>query len=156
MNRDDDIWNAYVTSYRSYLEASHQFLTGDHDRVAILKKAFRSSDRYFAITLLKFLQQEELQQLFEDLVFLASFAHGSVDYVREIIHKLPKEWVISRIEQIAEPLLENGDYDAYRRLLELYIELDETLTRRLAQRAFQSTDYDIHEAGEDFLKKLDS
>lgn len=87
---------------------------------------------------------------------MASFGHGAVGYIREIIHTLSKEWVISRIEQAADPLLENGTYDEYRRFLELYFELDEELTRKLAQRAIQSTDYDIHEAGEDFLSKIGS
>jgi hypothetical protein len=48
----------------------------------------------------------------------------------------------------------NGTYDEYRRFLELYIEIDTELTKKLAMRAIQSPDFDIREAGEDFLIKI--
>jgi hypothetical protein len=154
MNNSQDVWNRMVTSYKAYLEATRNFLSNDLDRVSLLKKALRGPESLTAIHLLKFLKREELQQLFEELVFLASFSHGAVGVIREMIKSLPNEWVITHIEEVAEPLLVNGTYDEYRRLLELYVEIDTELTKHLAQRAIQSTDLDIREAGEDFLRRI--
>lgn len=86
-----------------------------------------------------------------ELVKFASFSHGSIQTVRDAILLIPKEEILARIEQIAEPILITGDYDEYRRLLELYILLDKELTRKLALRAANDPDPDIKEAGEDFL-----
>jgi hypothetical protein len=87
-------------------------------------------------------------------VFLASFSHGSIQAVRKLILSLPRDWVLSRIEEVAEPILRSGDYDEYRRLLELYFELDRELASRLAARARAQEDEDVREAGEDFLDRL--
>jgi hypothetical protein len=45
-------------------------------------------------------------------------------------------------------------YEEYRRLLELYIQIDTDITKRLALRASLSNIEDIREAGEDFLALL--
>jgi hypothetical protein len=66
---------------------------------------------------------------------------------------LPREWVITNIEQFVEPLLEQGTYDEYRNVLALYWELDHKMMIGLAQRAMMNSDPDIREAGEDFLSK---
>lgn len=67
---------------------------------------------------------------------------------------MSREWVLFNIEQTAEPLLAEGTYDEYRRLLELYLELDPKLTLKLAQRAKKHGDNDVREAGIDFINKL--
>lgn len=156
MNNGQDIWDNVVMSYKAYLEATSHFLTADIDRVSLLKKALQGPDRKTAFHLLKFVELEELQQLFEKLVFWASTSHSAIGVVREAIKSLPREWVIEHIEQVAEPLLMKGTYDEYRRLLELYVEIDPELTRRLAKRAIQSSDLDIREAGQDFIMSTDT
>jgi hypothetical protein len=156
MDNSSNVWSNVVASYKAYLEAMGLFLSSDLDRVSLLKKALRSTDRYTAIHVLKYLKLEELQQLFEDLVFLASFSHGAIGAIRETIKSIPQKWVVNHIEKVAEPILVKGTYEEYRRLLELYFEIDKELTKRLAQRAIQSADLDIREAGEDFLIKTDS
>ena len=86
-------------------------------------------------------------------MFLASFGHGSIEAVRDLILSLPRDWVINDIEREAEPLLQKGDYDEHRRFLELYELLDADMTQRLARRAAANPDPDIREAGEDHLVK---
>jgi hypothetical protein len=44
--------------------------------------------------------------------------------------------------------------EEYRRLLELYLLLDEELTRKLAQRALANSDPEVIEAGQDFIELL--
>lgn len=123
-------------------------------RTALLHEALRGRDRQAALALLPRLPAPDLEPLFADLVFLASFSHGPIQLVRDAIRSLPREWVLAHIEPAAEPLLRRGDWDTYRRLLELYEQLDPDLTRRLAERAAVQPDPDTREAGEDFLRRL--
>ncbi len=148
------VWNHLVESYRIYATASQEFLAGNVNRVGLLRNAIHNQDRLYAIMMLKFLHTSEIQQLFDDLVFLASSSHGSVGAVRNAILSLPREWVLAKIEPLAEPFLQNGSSDEYRRFLELYIKLDQALAQRLALRAANQEDEDIREAGMEFLDKL--
>lgn len=145
------VWNRLVQSHKAFSEASREFLTGSFDRVVVIRNALGGHDKHTAIYVLRSLKPSELQELFDILVFHASYSHGAIGSIRDAILSLPRDWVLARIEEVAEPLLANGTYDEYRRLLELYALLDPTLTRRLAERAVQDPDPDIREAGEDFL-----
>ena len=152
---DIAVWNHLVESHKTFAMASREFLAGGVDRVQLMHYALNGKDRPTAIYMLSYLKASELQQLFSDLVFLASFSHGAIGAVRSAILSLPRQWVLTNIEQIAEPLLHDGTYDEYRRLLELYIDLDYDLAFRLARKATEQTDEDIREAGTDFLDRLD-
>jgi hypothetical protein len=96
----------------------------------------------------------EQLQLFNELIFLSSFSHGAVEAVRKIILALPKGWVIYNMERFADPIIKNGSYDEYRRLLEPYVEIDHDLAERLAKRTAMHDDPNIKEAGEEFITKL--
>jgi len=153
------VWRNLVEKHRSgndddFAESINRFLANDVDRVAVLKQALRSKDRTTAVYVLPRLPLPELQELFDELIFLTSFSHGAVQVVRDVILSLPREWVLDRIEDAAEPLLVNGTYDEYRRFLELYMEIDRHRAKKLALRAAASRDRDIRETGEDFLKRL--
>jgi len=148
---NEDTWSKLKDAYRAFYDAMGEFSLAEVDRVRILKVALRNSDRPIAIAMLPYLNIGELEELFEELVFLASFSHGAIQLVRDQIIRLPREWVLSEIERVAEPLLASGTYDEYRRLLELYAPLDSELTRRLAERAIEHPDPDIREAGQDFF-----
>jgi hypothetical protein len=149
--QDVAVWNRLVQSHKAFAFATTEFLTGNVDRVAVLRVALRGYDKNTAIYMLKSLRQSELQEIFTDLVFHASYAHGAIEAVRDAILSLPRNWVVSRIEEVAEPLIADGTYDEYRRLLELYTLLDPELTQRLAEQAVRHADPDIQEAGNDFL-----
>lgn len=77
---------------------------------------------------------------------------ANIEIGRKGILAIPKEWVLHHIEQLAEPLLQLEDDWEYRRLLEVYELLDDSLKRRLAVRAKNHSNPDIREAGEDFLE----
>jgi hypothetical protein len=154
MENNQQVWEHFCFSYDTYLRALREVLTSDINRVTILKGAFRDLNRRDAlIHLLQYLKSDELQQLFDELVYLASFSHGRISYIREIIKKMPRAWVLEHIEKASEPHLVNGTYDEYRSLLQLYLELDKELTIKLAERAKLSADYDTREAGEEYVYK---
>lgn len=153
------IWHHVVKQHQSgsdhdFAEAVNRFLGDDIDRIAILRHELRSRNRATALFLLARLPTTELQELFDELVYLASFSHGAVQVVRNAIRSLPRAWVLDRIESAAEPILTRGSDDEYRRLLELYTQLDHHAAEKLARRAIAHHDSDIREAGEDFLKQL--
>src|SRR5262245_49081148 len=54
---------------------------------------------------------------------------------RKALLAIPRDWLLKHITAAAEPLLELEDEWEYRRLLELYWELDRELTQSLAERA---------------------
>ena len=154
MDNDQSLWIEISSSYKQLLLALQDFLSEGFDRIGLIKPRLRGKDRNTAIFLLTYLSENELIQLFDDLIFLSSFSHRSIKIIRDIIASLPRTWVLSEIEKTAEPILSEGDYGEFRRFLELYIELDYSLTLRLAKRAKQNDDPDIKEAGEDFLQIL--
>ena len=122
-------------------------------RCALLHEALRGRDRQAAIALLLWLDEADLTCLIADLVFLASFGHGAIQVVRDAIKRLPAEWLAANVERTAEPLLRRGDWETFRRLLELYVQIDPALTQRLAERAATDPDPDTREAGEEFLAR---
>lgn len=157
LSRNDiAIWHRVVETHKAFALASREFLSEGVDRVGLIRHALRSEDKMTAIYLLAHLETSELAQLFNDLVFQASFSHGAIQLVRKTILSLPRDWVMANIEEAAEPLLQGGTYDEYRRLLELYVELDHDLALKLARRALAQADENIREAGEDFMRKLSS
>jgi hypothetical protein len=151
-----DAWESLVDAHSNYVLRLQSFLSQGVDRVEILRQHLCGKDRATAIKVSKYLSISEKMALFENWIFLASFANGFIDYVRETILSFPKDWVLSRIEAEAEKYLAEGTYDEYRRFLELYYELDLNLTKKLALRAVESDDFDIREAGEDALEWLRS
>jgi hypothetical protein len=52
------------------------------------------------------------------------------------------------------PLLRRGDWDTYRRVLELYTRLDRDLMIRLAERASMDADESTRETGAEFLESV--
>lgn len=153
---NETIWQRLVESNRAHSLAFREFLADGVDRIPLLRQALRAGgiEKMTALDVVPYLTISERLQLYGDLVFLASFAHGTIQAVRHLILSLPREWVLQTLEQQAEPLLRDGTYDEYRRFLELYELLDRELTLRLARRAAAHADPDIREAGEDFLEKL--
>lgn len=158
--RDRALWRAVFEAGRDLPAARAAFVIGAADPIAMLREALHDpGQRHAALGMLSSFPASERQKLFADLVELASVGHSYIALCREAILSLPRAWVVANIEEHAEPLFHGerpDEYEEYRRLLELYSDLDADLTRRLARRAAQSADEDIREAGTDFLAWLDT
>ncbi|HEY7330174.1 MAG TPA: hypothetical protein VH592_21230 [Gemmataceae bacterium] len=63
---------------------------------------------------------------------------------------MPRSWVLALIEQVAYETLDLTDEWEYRRLLELFQQLNSSLVQRLIAHGLNSPDADIREAAEDF------
>jgi hypothetical protein len=153
--QDAALWQTLVQREQAFYTARAAFIQGAADRIGVVCTALRSvAGRGTALRLFPMLTLAERQEAFADLVRVASVGHVDVQLARTAILNLPREWVLERIEAVAEPLLQRGDYEEYQRLLELYRDLDPGVTRRLAERAAAHADPDVREAGEDFLAAL--
>jgi hypothetical protein len=140
-----------VQAHLQFAQAESAFRKSSINRAKIIKKGLRSKNRITAIFFLKYLNQDELKEIFAELVYLAGFDLGSVLAVRESILSLPKEWMMSRIETVVESYLSDNDDETLRRYLELYAKLDTQLMHKLAEKAIKSDNPAIREAGVDFL-----
>lgn len=107
-----------------------------------------------AVFFLDYLKVEELEALFDDLVLLAGRSERSLWAIRNIIATMPPEWVRAHIDKAVEPLLSTDDFLEYRLLLELCAGIDRDLTLKVACKGVEHSDYDIREAGEEFLEKF--
>jgi hypothetical protein len=150
----NDLWRIIASHYDALQRSVVTFLSTDIDRVGMIRLALRNGDLPAVLYVAQFLRESELKELFPEWVDLVSQAHRYIAQARNVMHSLPRDWVIANIEGVAEPILQNGTEDEYRRFLEMYRELDPNLTLRLAQRAVQSQDTEIKEAGRDFLESL--
>lgn len=151
-----DLWQSLAENYQEYRKTLSQFFSDKVDRVALIRGALLDGDRYAAIEVARFLQEDERKQLFDNWVAGASTSNSLVHIYRRFILSLPHDWVMERIEAAVEPHLSNGDLDEWSRFLELYILLDTDLTRRLAERAAAHDDPEIGETGLDYLDSLKS
>jgi hypothetical protein len=157
LNTSEVLWCRLGEAELNAGKAFRAFFSEGVERVPWVRHGLRSGGmgRSAALRFFSYLTVSEQEQLFPDLVFLASSAHRSIDFVRELILLLPRDWVLINIEREAEPHLGEGTYDEYRRFLELYELLDADMTQRLARRAVAHADPDIREAGEEYLVKCE-
>lgn len=154
--RQKEIWDRLVESHKKLSQALKEFFAEGVNRVALMRDAFHRGDIATALYVAPHLTSQELQQLFSELIRLST-APGYAGTIRRIILALPQEWVLANIEQAVESILQQeATENEYRRILELYLELDHQLTYKLAQQAVKHSDEDIREAGEDFLDILTS
>lgn len=153
--RDLDLWTRVVETERDYVEARIALFSGATSIIELVRQALhRPTERATALGIARLLNPQQRQALFPDLLSLASVGHGLTGASRDLILSLPRDWVLSTIDKTAEPILEQGGYEEYQRLLELYTELDRDSAVRLAQQAAAHSDPDVQETGRDFLKQL--
>lgn len=149
--QDQQLWQEFVNQANAYDQSRQVFFQHCQDRIKIIREAlYNPSHRRVALLFFEYLNETERQDLFDDLIDLASVGHSDIELVRKVILSFPKNYVLAQIESSAEIFLENGTDEEYRRLLELYLEIDISLVRRLIDRALKSSDSDIYEVGEDF------
>lgn len=150
-----DLWQSVVTRELAYIQSRQEFLSGCAERVTTIQKGLQNpGERGTALRLFFYLSLPERQSLLDELVELASVGHSDLELCREAILSLPKAWLLEHIEGSVEGLLAEGTDEEYRRLLEFYVKIDDSLTQRLVKRALQHEDADVREAGEDFQNYL--
>ena len=99
--------------------------------------------------------QKLKEYLFSTLIDLASVGHSDIQLVREVIlDNFSKEYLMLYTEDAAEPILNIGDEEEYRRLAELYTLIDFRLLRPLVKDALMSDNSHIYEVGLDYQNEI--
>jgi len=104
---DRELWNRVVETERAFMNARALLLANARDIVGLVHEAIRSQ-RHTALAVAKCLRPQQLQELLSDLLELASFLHGQTAYAVDLILTMPREWVLSNIENYATRILEQG------------------------------------------------
>ena len=156
-NSCEELWRRLVEAEAAFYFARMALFSSCRSKFVDLTRAAlqHPNQRITALNIAKLLTIEERQSLFPDLLAMACFGHGLTGAAYELVLSLPHEWLINNIEEAAEPLLKHDDYEQYRGLFQIYIELDLKLARSLAERTAKHSDIDIREASDDFFRALD-
>lgn len=156
MKHANETWSRLEHSHATFLEALTAFSASTKEqRVEALRENYQKNRPLVVLLLQHFVEISDLKELLPFLLSYADSVHQYLFAFRAIVLRIPRDWLAQHIEQAAEPILKDGDDQAFRRFLELYFEIDHSLTRRLAERALASSDADTREAGADFLEKLE-
>ncbi len=147
---DTVIWKRLVNSYLDLSQALKEFFSQGRERVSLVREGFAQGDIPAALYVSRYMAVSELCQLFNELIHI-SISPAYAGTAREIILLLPKEWILSHIEEVVEPILQHDTEEEFRRIFELYLNLEKTLAYRLAERAINHPNKEIKEAGEDFF-----
>jgi hypothetical protein len=148
----------------AWLEAARLWNTiPEQDRREVLVRALETvSRRREALGWLLLMPDNTLREdLFSELVDLASVGHSDIGRVRDVIKSMPRQWVLDRIQPVAQAVLDRQSasgaedrYEEFRRFAELFVELDVALLRPLVERSLRDKDSDVREVGEDFKSYL--
>jgi len=128
--------DVYGKSYKEQMNAFQEGLGENLEGVPTLEPQIRSAVMHY-------------------LLELACQAQNTRNILlgRQALQSVPREWLLNNIERCAQFLLELEDEWEYRRLLEVYEQLDAHLTHRLASRGLSSPKSDIQETAHEWLER---
>lgn len=150
---EEIVWQNLVNAFFSYVEASGVFFKPEVDHVKLLREGFRRGDIAVALDIASSLDSSKVSELLPELVNMST-AHGYALRAREIILSLPHNWLITCIEEVAEPILQSGDDFEFRQIFQLYLEIDRTLAVKLGEKAINGSDEYIREVGKELLEQI--
>ena len=146
-------WERVVNAHQAFHDSLAHFLQDKDQRVAALRQVLRSGDRLLALSAAQHLELEEKKQLLPEWAHLARCAHGPFSWAWNMILSLPRDWVLEHLPTEVDAILGKEEWDDYWMFLQLYLKLDPSLTKNLADRAAKHSDPDIRELGEEYLQK---
>lgn len=153
--QDRKLWQQFVDQANAYEQARQAFFQQCQNRVQLMREAlYDPAQRRIALNFFEYLNLDERNSLFNDLIRLASVGHSDIELVRQAILSFSKKYLLDNIESSAEEILKNATDEEYRRLLELYTNIHISLVTQLMKRASNNHDPDIQEVGEDFQEYL--
>jgi hypothetical protein len=149
------IWEQFEEASRKHQEARKAIFNLESEiRVELVRQALKRYSNILALELLEFMKAGEVQQLFTELLPIASYENGQRFKAEKIILNLPRVWVLDNIEKYAQPLLDINDMEDYRGLLHLYSLLDKDLAMRFIEKALLNDDPEIRELADMTLSRL--
>jgi hypothetical protein len=158
MNESERLWEKLCNAELKFYEYRMEFTQKipHNDKVSIFKKGLcKTSQRGTTLRTLLISYDTIKRDLFFELVDLASVGHSDIELCREVIKSIhQRDWVISNIEHCVSEILRHATDEEYRRIAELYLELDKVLLKKHIHRALRHQEMDVNEVGQDFQKYI--
>lgn len=153
MNKE---WARLLEVRKEYHSLLGSMLATDRRKVVELtnESLLKPDERYVALSVAQSFTSDELKSIFKNLVSTASWAHAHTQTARDLVLKIPRDWVLQNIQPVIDPILQTNDPDEFRRMMELAWELDHKLLIDICQQAAHHPNPEIREAGEDFRERL--
>lgn len=154
-----DLWKELDEAYTQFSNAKDNYLKlrevamRSIDVVEVFKLGIPGISRDIAFEKAKDLSIEKRKEIFPDLVAYASYSHGFTEASRNLILGLPREWVLSNIEKIADPILKNGGHEEYSAILALYKLISPSIFNSLIAYCAASDDSDLREVASNYIGK---
>lgn len=166
----DNIWDRLRTAVQEngaseyrLLQSKKAFfsdLINPDERIAILTRELLTGDRHIALTVLGYLDTDMLKLMLPPLVRLTLSYNSSTEYVLELLHTLPRPWLIGELEHTVKEAYANNEYSepgdkytSYVLILRSLVSQDRENALLLAKKAAASSDEEIREAGLEFLQQ---
>src|SRR5262245_12196450 len=123
----ETLWQQVVDTHSRHKQAYLAFLNRGADRVGVLRKALRGSDRLLALRALPALTEQEKKDLLPEWVNLARCAHSYFEPAWNVIASLPRTWVLEHIAPELDAILANEEETDYWMFLQLAHRIDPAL-----------------------------
>ena len=127
--------------FHSYDLAFQNELNKLHDNLADNLQILPSLSKQISSKALKFLLELACQ----------CQSSRNIQLGRDGLKSIPRSWLPSNIDREAQLLLNMDDEWEYRRLAEIYFELDLDMAKNLAQLGLESKNEEVVEAAEDLV-----
>jgi hypothetical protein len=126
--------NVYESQFRKWLDAIRPNLWDHLEDIASLPAEAQTAIVAYAL----------------ELACISQNA-ANITLGRSVLQRLPRPWLLQRMEAAAEAVLSDSDPEwTFRRLFELYSALDEKLLTRLLERAERHENADVRELASEF------
>jgi hypothetical protein len=147
------LWREYAKARELTDDLRYRLFSEQRGRVPeVIRRALKNPrERLYSLEIAAMLPLEERKELLPDLLAVAAYAGAHMVRAQELILSFPKDWLLINIDAAASPILEQGDAEEFRRILELYSQIESTLLARLVERASSHPDPDVRAAAEDFM-----
>jgi hypothetical protein len=156
MNSEDgQLWMRFHAADTSLNDARMALLQGAVDIAAIIATALsRASERGSALRLLLTLPEVQSRKHLHELVGLASVGHSDIGLTRSVLGRIDRAWLSEQITSHVDAILNNGTDEEYRRIAELYQELDLDLLKAHLALCAKHRNPAVQEVAADFNGKL--
>jgi hypothetical protein len=150
-SNDQRLWAELCAAENAFYKARMALFREVSDWSGVLAAALENpSQRGTALRVLEILPEHRIREQTAALIRLASVGHSDIASSRTMILKLDRGWLVENVDPIVRQVLVGGGAEEYRRIAELYSQLDSDLLKVHLERCRASNDADIREIADDF------
>lgn len=150
---DEQRWNDLCAADNRYFETRMALVRGAHDLDGIISRALgKPAERGAALRVMSILPEARIRLQLQQLAGLASVGHSDIALVRSMLtDKVERRWLVENIDRHVEPILKAAtDQEEFRRIAELYQQLDPDLLKAHLARCAAHANEEVREIASDF------